>query len=86
VTRNLGRKHAILFAATLLCARKLVELDDRPSPAKLAAVENAISQAKFILDRIAARWPDTIELDRRLLLTVCLDRNILHPHQSTLPS
>jgi hypothetical protein len=40
------RKYAILFAATLLCARKLIELDsDRPSPAKVAAVENAISQA-----------------------------------------
>ena len=33
------RKYAILFAATLLCARKLMELDlDRPSPAKAAAV------------------------------------------------
>jgi hypothetical protein len=31
----------------MLCARKLIELDsDRPSPAKVAAVENAISQAK----------------------------------------
>jgi hypothetical protein len=39
------RKHAILFAATLLCARKLIELDhDRSSPAKVAAVENAISR------------------------------------------
>ena len=33
------RKYAILFAATLLCARKLIEV---------AAVENAISQAAFI--------------------------------------
>jgi len=50
------RKYAILFAATLLCARKLIELDsDRPSPAKIAAVENTISQAKFILDMIDAR-------------------------------
>jgi len=38
------RKYAILFAATLLCARKLMELGDRPSPAKLALVENAISK------------------------------------------
>jgi len=52
------RKYAILFAATLLCARKLIELDsDRPTPAKVAAVENEISQARFILDRIDARWP-----------------------------
>jgi hypothetical protein len=47
------RKFAILFAATLLSARKLMELDsDGPSPAKLAVVENAISQAAFILVRI----------------------------------
>ena len=39
------RKYAILFAATLLCARKLMEIDsDRPSPAKAAAVENARNQ------------------------------------------
>ena len=38
------RKYAIPFAAILLCARKLIELDsDRPSPAKVAAVENGIS-------------------------------------------
>ena len=52
------RKYAILFAATLLCARKLMEPDDRPSPAKVAAVENAISQAAFILDRIDKKWPE----------------------------
>jgi hypothetical protein len=52
------RKYAILFAATLLCARKLIELDsDRPSPAKVAAVENAISQAAFILECIDRKWP-----------------------------
>jgi hypothetical protein len=50
---------AILFAATLLCARKLIELDsDRPSPAKVAAVENAISQAAFILQCIDRKWPE----------------------------
>jgi len=43
------RKHAILFAAALLCARKLMALDcGRPSQTKFAAVQNAISQAKFI--------------------------------------
>jgi len=46
------------IAATLLCARTLMELDsDRPSPAKVAAVENAISQAAFILEHIDRRWP-----------------------------
>jgi hypothetical protein len=52
------RKYAILFAATLLCARKLNQLDsDRPNPAKIAAVENAISQAAFIMEHIEKRWP-----------------------------
>ena len=54
------RKRAILFAATLLCARKLIELDsDRPSPAKLAAVETTIDRAKFILDRLDAGDSDS---------------------------
>ena len=52
------RKFAILFAATLLCARKLMEIGDRPSPAKFALVEDAISNAKFILDRIDKKWPE----------------------------
>src|SRR5215469_941722 len=51
------RKYAILFAATLLCARKLNELDsDRPSPAR--AVEDAISQAAFILQCIDRKWSE----------------------------
>jgi hypothetical protein len=53
------RKHAILFAATLLSARKLNEMDsDRPSPAKIATVENAIRQAAFILEQIDRKWPE----------------------------
>lgn len=52
------RKYAILFAATLLCARKLAALDsDRPSPTKIAAVQDAISQATFILEQIDRKWP-----------------------------
>ena len=53
------RKFALLFAATILAARKLANLSDAtgPTPAKICAVENAIDQAKFILDRIEARWP-----------------------------
>jgi hypothetical protein len=52
------RKYAILFAATLLCARKLAELDyDKPSPAKVYAVNTAIEKAEFILDRIDEKWP-----------------------------
>ena len=52
------RKYAIQFAATLLAARKLNELDpDKPSPAKMFAVDRAISHAKQIMDEIDRRWP-----------------------------
>jgi hypothetical protein len=55
---NEERKYAILFAATLLCARKLMDSEaDRPSPAKLCYVDRAIDQAMFILERIDKRWP-----------------------------
>jgi len=67
------RKYAILFAATLLCARKLIELDsDRPSPAKAAAVENAISQAAFILECIDRKWPEKQGFANRQYLCGCL--------------
>jgi hypothetical protein len=55
------RKYALLFAATILAARKLANLSSDttgPTPAKLCAVEDAIDQAKFILERIEARWPE----------------------------
>ena len=59
------RKYAVLFAATLLCARKLMELGDRPSPAKFAVVEDAIGNAKFILDRIDKKWPGGNDLTKQ---------------------
>jgi hypothetical protein len=31
---------------------------DRPSPAKVAAVKDAISEAAFILEHIDRRWPN----------------------------
>jgi hypothetical protein len=48
------RKHAILFAATLLCARKLIETieTDKPNLAKQHFVDRAIQEAEFILERI----------------------------------
>ena len=58
-TMTEDRKYAILFAATLLCAPKLIELDrSRPGPAKVAVVEYAISQAAFILEWIERKWPE----------------------------
>jgi hypothetical protein len=53
------RKYALLLAATILAACKRASLDSTTgaTPAKTCAVEDAIDKAKFILDRIEARWP-----------------------------
>jgi hypothetical protein len=56
-----SRKIAILFAATILSARKLADLDDKPSPKKIAAVEKAIRDAAFILQEIDRKWPTRLE-------------------------
>jgi len=55
------RKHAILFAATLLCARKLIETidSDRPNMAKQYFVDRAIEEAEFILERIDKKFQQT---------------------------
>lgn len=53
------RKHAILFAATLLCARKLIETieSDMPNLAKQYFVDRAIKEVEFVMERIDHRWP-----------------------------
>ena len=52
------RKFAILFAATLLAARKLIDLDPyKPNMAKGFFVDRAINDAAFILEKIDERWP-----------------------------
>jgi hypothetical protein len=51
------RKYAVLFSATILAARKLAELGDKPSPAREACIANAISNAETILRKIDQRWP-----------------------------
>ena len=52
---NEQRKYAILFAATILAARKLHELGDKPSPAREYAISDAISKAEQILRKIEDR-------------------------------
>jgi hypothetical protein len=54
------RKHAILFAATLLCARKIIDSmdSDKPNMAKQFFVDRAIQEVEFILERIDKRWPE----------------------------
>ena len=55
------RKFAILFAATLLAARKLIDMDpNKPNMAKGYFVDRAIDDAAFILERIDARWPTIV--------------------------
>jgi hypothetical protein len=53
------RKHAILFAATLLCARKLIETmeSDKPNFAKQYWVDTAVDEAAFISERIDRKFP-----------------------------
>ena len=52
------RKFAILFAATILAARRLIDLDpDKPNMAKGFFVDRAIDDAVFILERIDRKWP-----------------------------
>ena len=55
------RKHAILFAATLLCARKMIEImdSDKPNFAKQYFVDKAVDEAAFILERIDRKFPKT---------------------------
>ena len=45
------RKHAVLFSATILAARKLRELGDKPCPAREACIEDAIRNAERICKR-----------------------------------
>ncbi len=53
------RKHAILFAATLLSARKIIDALDssKPNPGKDFFIEKAIKEAASILEKIDQRWP-----------------------------
>ena len=51
------RKYAILFAETIIAARKLNEIGSKPCPARECAIADAISNAELILKSIDARWP-----------------------------
>jgi hypothetical protein len=54
------RKFAILFAATILAARKLIDMDpNKPNMAKGFFMDRAIDDAVFILERIDRKWPAT---------------------------
>jgi hypothetical protein len=47
----------LLTAASILAARELAQTAGRPSPAREAAIAEAIQNAERILQRIDAKWP-----------------------------
>lgn len=53
------RKHTILFAVTLVCARKVIDMiqSDKPNMAKPYFVDSAIQKVEFVMERIDNRWP-----------------------------
>lgn len=50
------RKYAILFAATILAARKLNDSGSTPWAIE-CAISDAIGKAERILEKIDERWP-----------------------------
>jgi hypothetical protein len=54
------RKMAILFAATILSARRIQDsmTSNKPDMAKQFYIDKAIEEAAFILERIDKRWPE----------------------------
>ena len=60
------RQYAILFAATILAARKLNEIGSKPCRARECAISDAISDVELILKRMDERWPaETVSELRR---------------------
>jgi hypothetical protein len=53
------REQAILFAVTILSARRIQEsiTSNKPDMAKQFYIDKAIEEAAFILERIDKRWP-----------------------------
>jgi hypothetical protein len=49
------RKFTILAATPILCVQKLMEMEEKSSPAKIRTVDQAINHAKFILKMIDER-------------------------------
>jgi hypothetical protein len=56
------RKYAILFATTILSARRIQEsmTSDKPDMAKQFYIDRAIKEAEFILERIEKQWPTEV--------------------------
>ena len=54
------RKYAILFAATILAARKLNEIGAKPCPARECAIIDATEEAKRIPVAVEAEIADAV--------------------------
>ena len=52
-----GRKRTLLIAACILAARKLVTIENKNSPAAIAAMSEAISLAERMMRKIDSQWP-----------------------------
>jgi len=51
------RKHAILFAATLLCAPRMIDHMGKQDFAREYWVDEAVNAAALTLGRIDKKWP-----------------------------
>ena len=40
-----------------MCARKLMEIEEKPSPVRMTTVDKAIQNAAYILGQIDKKWP-----------------------------
>jgi len=61
LSRQGGRQRQWPLAATILAARRLIDLDpDKPNMAKGFFVDKAIDDAVFILEKIDERWPTIV--------------------------
>jgi len=66
------RKHAILFAATLLCARKIIGLIDTDVTARMSKKhwldsleKQAIEHVAQLAEKIDERWPEERDFPSR---------------------
>ena len=68
------RKHAILFAATLLCALKLIETieSDKPNFARQYFLDRAIHEARFVLEGIDEWWPEWTQSPALMVTISCM--------------
>jgi len=53
-----GRKRVLWITATILAARRMAQIECRPSPALESCIRDAIDKAEEIMIRIDRRWPE----------------------------